>query len=223
MPRLTRRRFLSFASLAPLTGVVGCKGGIPTLFGYQLGADALYDPNIKTVYVHSFQNRAFQTTPYRGLEVEITKAVVDEIGRVTSFRVVSDPLKADTELIGVVIGLDKQLRNRTQQNTAREGELQVSVDVLWRDMRDGTILSAPRKPRALNVAPTATPGDLPSIPFDPNVPVPPPPTPLPETVPTRITAYGRYLPELGETNASAMKRVQNQIAVQIVSMMEKKW
>jgi hypothetical protein len=31
------------------------------------------------------------------------------------------------------------------------------------------------------------------------------------------------LPELGETNASAATRVHNQIAVQIVSMMEKRW
>jgi hypothetical protein len=224
MAHLTRRRFLSLAALAPLAGTLGCRGGVPTLFGYQLGAEALYDPNIRTVYVRSFQNRAFQTTPYRGIEVEITKAVIDEIGRVTSFRVISDPDKADTELIGVVVAIDKQLRNRTQQNTTREGEVQVSVDIIWRDLRDGTILSAPRKPRLPNVAPTSPPGaDQPPVPFDPNVPVVPPQSVPAEAVPTRITAFGRYIPELGETNASATKRVQNQLAQQIVSMMEKKW
>jgi hypothetical protein len=224
MAQLTRRRWLALTVLSPVVGTLGCRGGAATLFGYQLGADALYDPNIRTVYVPTFQNRAFQTTPYRGFEIDITKAVVDEIGRVTPFRVVSDPGRADTELIGVVVAIDKQVRNRTQQNTAREGELQVSVDVIWRDLRDGTILSAPRKPRLPNVAPTSPTGaDPPPVPFDPNVPPAPPVTVPAEAVPTRITAFGRYLPELGETNASAMKRVQTQLAQQIVSMMERKW
>jgi len=31
------------------------------------------------------------------------------------------------------------------------------------------------------------------------------------------------IPELGETNASAAQRVQNQIAIKIVEMMEKRW
>jgi len=224
MAQLTRRRWLALTVLSPVVGTLGCRGGAATLFGYQLGADALYDPNIRTVYVPTFQNRAFQTTPYRGFEIDITKAVVDEIGRVTPFRVVSDPGRADTELIGVVVAIDKQVRNRTQQNTAREGELQVSVDVIWRDLRDGTILSAPRKLRLPNVAPTSPTGaDPPPVPFDPNVPPAPPVTVPAEAVPTRITAFGRYLPELGETNASAMKRVQTQLAQQIVSMMERKW
>lgn len=221
---LCRRRFLTLATPASLVAALGCQGGPPTLLGYQLGAQARYDPNIRTVYVRTFQNRAFQTTPYRGFEVELTKAVVDEIGRSTPFRVVSDPERADTELIGVVVAIDKMLHNRTQQNTVREGELVISVDVLWRDLRDGTILSAPRRPRPLNLAPTPPPAaDPPPVPFDPTVPVPPPPAPPQEVVPIRLVAYGRYIPELGESNASALKRVQQQLATQIVSMMERPW
>ena len=70
---LTRRRLLSL-SLVPFAA--GCRGGFPTVFGYRLGADALYDPCVKTVYVPTFQNRAFQTTPYRGFEVDITQSDV---------------------------------------------------------------------------------------------------------------------------------------------------
>ena len=65
---------------ARAAAAAGCQNG-PAIFGYQLGADALYDPNIRTVYVPVFNNRAFQTTPHRGFEVDVTQAVVREIGR----------------------------------------------------------------------------------------------------------------------------------------------
>jgi hypothetical protein len=221
MPNLSRRRFLGL-SLAPLAAV-GCQGGFPTVFGYRLGADALYDPCVKTVYVPTFQNRAFQTTPYRGFEVDITQAVVQEIGRVTPYRVTSDCDKADTELIGVLMQIEKNNLNRTQQNQVREGELIVSVDVVWRDLRDGVILSAPRKGQIPTGTTLPAPGEAPPVPFDPNLPAPPPIAVAPALVPTRIVGVGRYVPELGETSASAMKRVQNDIARKIVEMMERPW
>lgn len=219
MPHLSRRRFL-FGLAALPCGFAGCRSGPLTALGYRLGADALYDPNIKTVNVRMFNNRAFQTTPYRGLEVAITEAVVNEIGRTTPFRVESDPDKADTELIGNIVSIQKAVTLRNQQNTVREGELQVTIDVVWRDLRDGTILSATRKPRPPGSGPALAEQ---SLPFDPTLPPPPPVTEVQGVVPARIVAYGRYLTELGETNTSAAKRIQNQAAVQIVSMMERKW
>ena len=112
--------------------------------------------------------------------------------------------------------------NRTQQNTVRDGDLIVTVDVVWRDLRDGTILSMPKKPRL--IGPTVLPIDVPLTQFDPSIAPPPKPGCEPQPlVPARIVAMGRYVPELGETNASGAKRVHDQIAVQIVSMMERKW
>jgi hypothetical protein len=190
------------------------------VFGYRLGADALYDPNIATVYVRTFNNRAFQTTPFRGFEVDVTQAVVTAIGKQTPFRVVASPDRADTELIGNIVSIQKAVTLRTQQNTVREGELAVAVDLVWRDLRDGTILSAPLKTRTPR-APTL-PADAP-VPFDPTLAPVPPPVEIEGVVPARIVAYGRYIPELGETNTSAGQRIQDQIAVQVVSMMERKW
>ena len=223
MPSFTRRRFLKLAAAGSLAGLAGCQHWCPTIFGYQVGAGALYDPNIQTVYVPVFYNRAFQTTPYRGFEVDVSQAVVREIGAKTPFKVVSDCDRADTELLGNIVDISKTVLNRTQQNQTREAEVVVTVDVLWRDLRDGTILSAPRKPRPPGSGPYVLPGDPPPVPFDPSVPLPPPPCEVPQVIPARIVAGGRYLQELGETNASASKRVQDQIAAQIVSMMEKKW
>lgn len=220
MSTFHRRRFLALGASASLTALVGCQSGF-TFLGYQVGADALYDPNIRTVYVPLFNNRAFQTTPYRGFEVDVTEALIREIGKTTNFRVTSDCERADTELLGNIVSIQKNLYNLNQQNMIREGEIMVTVDVVWRDLRDGTILSNPRRaPRPGVPNPQL---DEPPLPFDPNVPLPPDVRELEAPRPARIVATGRLIPELGETNATASTRIHNQIAVQIVSMMERKW
>jgi hypothetical protein len=219
MNTLTRRRFFAYSIGATIASALGCQNGFKFL-GYQVGADALYDTNIKTVYVPLLNNRAFQTTPYRGFEVDVTQAIVREIGKTTAFRVTSDVNKADTELLGTIVLIQKQLLNLNQQNQIREAEISVTVEVVWRDLRTGEILSNPRRAKPGVPNPKL---DEPPIPFDPNVPLPPEASVRETPVPARIVATGRLLPELGETNASASKRIHDQIAVQIVSMMEKKW
>ena len=213
---MTRRQFAPLAGLFSLAAVAGCRNG-GSILGYQIGSRALYDENIKTVYVPMFHNRAFQTTPYRGIEVDITQAVVREIGAKTPFKVISDPERADTELLGNVADIFKGLQNRTQQNTLREGEVVLSVDVLWRDLRDGRVLSRPQRRNQ----PGGPNNPIPPV-FDPEVQ--PAPQPVDQGgAPVRLVAAGRLLPELGETNASASKRAVDLLAVQIVSMMEKPW
>ncbi len=210
-----RHRVAVVASMVAVAAVLGCQGGPPTIFGYQLGAKALYDTNIRSVYVPVFHNRAFQTTPHRGMEVEITRAIVREIGAKTPYKVVSDPSEADTELLGNIVSIDKLILNRNQQNLIREADLVITVDVLWRDLRDGRILSATRPPPGLT--------DPAPVPFDPNVPEPPPPVVVQPPLPVRLVATGRMIPELGESNTTAQQRAVDQLARQIVSMMEKPW
>lgn len=202
-----------------VAAVLGCQGGPPTILGYQFGPDALYDPNVKSVYVPVFANTAVQTTPHRGLEVRLARAVIKEIGTKTRFKIVSDPERADTELLVNVVEIGKLKLNSNLQNLTREGELVVSADVLWRDLRDGRILSAPRKGR--NGGPV--PLDPAAAPFDPNVPPPPPAADDPAALPVRLVGVGRVLPELGESSASAEQRAIKDLATQIVSMMEKPW
>lgn len=221
MRQYCRRSFLRLAASAPIAALIGCRGTTPSILGYQLGAQALYDENITSVYVPVFNNRAFQTTPYRGMEVAITQALIREIGRTTTFKVVSDPARADTELIGNVVMINKMIMNRNQQNTVRDGDLIVTVDVVWRNLKDGTILSSPRRGPQLGIVPVL--GEPPVVPFDPTITLPPESAPAQQIIPSRLVVSGRYVPELGETNASASQRVEEKIAVQIVSMMEKKW
>jgi len=226
MKHLNRRQFLGFGAIGSLFGLVGCKEDSLSILGYQLGNKAIYDPGIDTIFVHTFYNRTLQTTPYREMEVAITQEVVRQIGAVTPFHVISDINRADTELKGSIVLMSKNILNVTQQNMVREGELQVSVDVVWRDLRDGRILSAPGPRRSLDKAPTSTILGVPTptpVPFDAQVNQPPEESTTPQPQPRRITATGRYLPELGESNASAEQSVERKIAVQIVSMMEKRW
>lgn len=220
MVRVRTRSGFAVAGVVVLASLVGCQNA--SVFGYKLGTKALYDDNVRSVYVPVFTNRTFQTTPYRGMEVDITQAVVREIESKTPFKVISDPDRADTELLGVIVGLDKAILNKNQQNLIREGELVVTVDVLWRDLRDGRILSSPKRQTGPDGgAPFVAPP--PPLPFDPNVPQPPPFTDAQAPTPVRIVTTGRFIPELGETNASGQKRAVDRLATQIVSMMEKPW
>jgi len=224
-PRPTRRSALlrgAALGLAALGPIIGCQGerGF-TILGYQFGADKLYDTSIHTVYVPLFHNRAFQTTPDRGMEVEITKAVIRDIEAKTPYKVVSDPEKADTELLGYLVSIEKFILNRNQQNTTREADITIHVEVVWRDLRDGRILSNPRPPGLLIPTPVVPGMEIPQ--FDPTLPVPPPVSVVQQPLPVTLIASGRLLPELGETNATASQMAVNKIAIQIVSMMEKPW
>jgi hypothetical protein len=59
--------------------------------------------------------------------------------------------------------------------------------------------------------------------FDPDIPAPPQAGIVPAALPVRLVGTGRLLPELGETNSSALKLAIDNLAVQVVSMMEKPW
>lgn len=224
-PSKRQRSNLPIAILATLAvggATLGCSSERPlSILGYRIGANQLYDTSIRTVYVPTFHNQAFQTTPYRGLEVEITKAVIREIEAKTPYKVVSDPQQADTELIGNLVGIDKALLNRNQQNTIREGEVTLRVEVLWRDLRDGRILSNPRLQGNQPIPLPVQELDIP--PFDPNVPAAPPPMQVQEPLPVLLVSTGRMLPELGESNATAAQLATQRLATQIVSMMERPW
>ena len=226
MSFLSRRRFLRISAAGSLVGLVGCKSEGLSLFGYQLGNDALYDKSIDSVFVRVIYNRTLQTGPYREMEVSLTQEIVRQIGAVTPYHVVSDPNTADTELIGSIVGISKNSLNTTQQNTVREGEVVITLDLVWRDLRTGKILSAPRKRRNPNQAPPApVPGvnDPFPVPFDADVTQAPEKSVTPRPEPVRLVATGRYLMELGETNATAEQRAEIKMAKQIVSMMEKRW
>jgi hypothetical protein len=114
-------------------------GGNFTIFGYTTQPN--YDSHIHTVYVPIFKNLTFQ----RGLEFDLTQAVVHQIESTTPYKVISDRDRADTELLGTIAAVTKNLLNMNQLNEVREAEMVITVQVAWRDLRTGELLSQPRK------------------------------------------------------------------------------
>jgi hypothetical protein len=169
-------------------------------FGYT--TRPMYDLGIRTVCVPIFKN----TTFYKGLEFELTEAVIREIESKTPFKVVQCRETADTELIGTIVNRTKAVTNVNQLGETRAAELTLSVELVWRDLRAGQaggVLSQP----------LPKPGEAPP----PAIPVGAPAPPV------LAQSIADFIPEIGGSRATAEKRLVDRLAVQIVSMMEKPW
>lgn len=167
--------------------IVGCSSdGHFTLLGYTTAPP--FDRSIRTVYVPIFGNRTFR----RGIEFELTKAVIREIESKSPYKVVSDRSQADAELTGTIVSRRKSVININQLGETREAELGFGVEVTWRDLRSGVDLHGTNPHR------------------DPTQPTPP----------ALILPTGAYIPELGGSTASAEDQVVRQLARQVVHMME---
>lgn len=213
MNRLSRRRFMGVCGLGGLINLVGCTSdGHVGFLGYTTRPN--YDPSIRTVYVPMFQSSLLDTSPYRGLERELTQAMVDAIEARGRFKVVSDPERADTELKGRIVGFNKILTNYNQFNQVRQALQLMSVDVVWIDNRNGRYITNPRR-----VGDFDGTKDQPAF-DDSNVPLPAAPE---KPVAIRVTVSGRMIPEVGESNLSMAQMCNRKMADQVVSMMEENW
>ena len=208
---MTRRACFA-AAVAAAAAAAGCQGGGDfCVLGYSTKPP--FDDGIKSVYIPAFKKVAFTTSTYQGIEVAVSEAVVRELGaRRSPMHVVSDPARADSELVGTILAVNKGILNRDQLNFTREAELQLTAEVVWRDLRTGRALTNRARPPA-----------PPPVAFDPSLPAAPLPGPDLTPAAVRLTAVGRILYEVGESNASGEKAVVDQLARQIVNMMEKPW
>jgi hypothetical protein len=209
-----------------------------------------YDTSIRTVRVPVCKNRTFWTvTPVVGMEMDLTRAIIREIEAKTPYKVIQD-CSADTELRCTIMALTKMPLSYNQFNTPREVETTMTVDLIWRDLRTGKVLSRP--PRRPFEAPDA---DLPQpVLTTPDSTLPPGSKPLPITglpslprsdiaasgqgddeeviidpatkkppVPIQVRSTAHFRIELGESMTTALQKNFNRMAVQIVSAMEKGW
>jgi hypothetical protein len=195
---------IGIAVLAAALATAGCTGtGQFSILGYTTQPN--YDPAIHTVYVPIAQNSTYR----RGLEFDLTQAVIREINSKTTFRTVSCREGADTELNLKVMTWRKNLIIATPTNQNRQAEIGLGIEVVWKDLRPdriGEILSNPK----------STLAQEPPLPGQP-----PPPTGKP--LPVLLLPVATFEPELGGSNATAEKQAIDRVAVQIVYMMEKGW
>jgi hypothetical protein len=224
----------------------GCEsGGHFTVLGYTTKPN--YNCDIRTIYVPIFKNRTFR----RGLEFDLTRAVIREIEAKTPYKVVSDCDHADSELIGTIVSVTKALVNLNPENEVREAETTMSVEVIWRDRRTGEILSKPPISRgplgpgtpllagpALSGGQTTVPGGALAPVQQPGLPgigagtpevAPPyllPDDPIPQPPPpppVLVQSLDHNIPELGQSTATSFAGNVDRLAIQIVSMMETPW
>jgi hypothetical protein len=220
----SRFKSLMFVAIVALSLPACARDAHFDLLGYTVGS--LHDTRYRTIYVPIFENQAFQSGPLRGLEYNLTEAVQREIEKSTPYKVVSSRERADTELLGTIIATPKQILNRNQLNEIREGQMVLYVQLIWRDVRTGEILSKQSPTEGMNSdpAPDITPPAALGAVAPPPVPLRPgqamPPLPPGAVV---VTATGRFLPELGESMTTALNRASKLLAVRIVSLMEKPW
>src|SRR5688500_13277030 len=92
-----------------LLSVPACtQSGHLSILGYT--TQPVYDPGIRTVYVPIFGNVSFR----RGIEFELTRAVIREIEASSPMKIVSCREQADTELVGKIINWRKSVINNNQ-------------------------------------------------------------------------------------------------------------
>jgi Lipopolysaccharide-assembly len=118
-----------------------------------------YDCSIHTIHVPIFQNHTFA----KGIEFDLTRAVVRAIELQTPYKVVGEDKDADAELSGTIISFAKNTLNVNPLNEIREQETVLTVEVTWRNLRTGEFLSDPaRRPQiGTEATPLVLPGAAP--------------------------------------------------------------
>ena len=112
------------------------------LCGCGYNQKEIYEPNIGTISVPIFKNQSF----HRELEFKITESLKKRIESRTPYKVTPSGA-ADTLLTGSIVAVNTVSLSRDfDSGLVQEAQLSVTVDVEWKDLRDGRIL---RKRRAV--------------------------------------------------------------------------
>ena len=102
--------------------------------GYRFGADSMYPPDIRTVYVPVFESNSFR----RDLGERLSEAVAKEIELKTPYKVVGSP-QADSVLTGKIQRDAKRVVVESPTDEGREVETNLVVQVQWLN-RHGNVL-----------------------------------------------------------------------------------
>lgn len=96
----------------------------------------VFPDQYQTVAAPIFENRTF----YRGVEFDLTEALVKEIEGRTPYKVVQRP-RAGTELVGTILRVDQELLSRSREaGVPQEVEVTILVNWTWKDVRTGQVI-----------------------------------------------------------------------------------
>ena len=114
-----------------------------------------HDSSVRTVAVPIFQNPTFA----RGLEIELTDAIIKEVQSKTQWRVAPEGT-ANTTLSGTLI--NSQMRRLSTGNAtgmSQELSVELTVDFDWKDTRSGKTLVSRRSFTAAEAFVPASPAN----------------------------------------------------------------
>lgn len=132
MIRSSLRTILTAA--ASLTMLTSCASS-PNQ-GYAF--DSTFDESINTIAIPIFRNE----TTSRGIEVQLTEAVMKQVAQRTPWRLTPTD-RADTTLVGVVTSTSlRALSDDPQTGLVQEQAVQITIRFEWRDNRSGEVLVA---------------------------------------------------------------------------------
>lgn len=155
--------------------------------GYQVGNQSLFRPDIRTVHVPMFESDSLR----RNLGERLTEAVVKEIERQSTYKVVHDPNLADSVLTGRIVAERKGVLAENRNDEPRDIEVDLAVQISWIDRRGETVM------------PTSS-FSLAQQGFS-------------------VNQVADFVPEAGQSIATAHQEAISRIAKQIVSQMEAPW
>jgi len=119
------RRSKSIWRSALLAGALFCAG-----CGYT--SEPLIESRYGTVYVETFDN----DSRYRGYEVGLTRALINEINAKTDLRIVARD-QADTVITGKIADFRQHVLTEDEDDNVRETEITLRVNMTWTDRRTG--------------------------------------------------------------------------------------
>ncbi|MCS7166840.1 MAG: LPS assembly lipoprotein LptE [Gemmatales bacterium] len=186
--------------------LIGCLGAIVissctasgglSILGYT--SDSQFDPSIRTIRVPVFRNETF----YRGLEFQLTQAVIQKIEQRTPWKVVQQGY-CDAELTGIIKLVQKRVPLVNPLNEVREGEYIFTVEITFTDLR-----GAPHSPPPLACLDTNSQDQIQDNRASSK---------------TTIVRSRNFVPELGQSSATARQQLVEDLAEQIVNMLESPW
>lgn len=123
-------RLIAIGALVALTVAPGC--------GYKIGT--LHRSDVRTIAIPVWTRG--HGVYRRGLEMQLTKAIVNRIQMDTRYRISSET-HADTKLAGQLTNVRQQsLTINTDTGTSRAMEATFTVSFKWTDLRNGEVLVA---------------------------------------------------------------------------------
>jgi hypothetical protein len=112
-------------------GLCGCEG----MAGYS--NESLFPDEVRSVCLQMFDNQTFR----RGVEYELSDALVKRIEVDTPYKIVSDSDRADSVMSGQIVSIGEMALSIDREvGAVLEKEVQIRAVVSWKNLKTGELL-----------------------------------------------------------------------------------